>query len=125
IAGTLTLNAGGVLNNPGTIRAGTFVNNGGTINGSPPSPPPPVPVLQIRQVQLVSTAGNSLQSDVERIGIELRWTAAAEQRFAIESSTDLRRWTAESVDIRELAPGQYSVTVPGNDRQRYYRVQGR
>src|SRR5438552_7566716 len=52
IGGTLTLNAGGVLNNPGAIRVGTFVNNGGTINGNVPSPPPPPPLLHIEKAQL-------------------------------------------------------------------------
>jgi hypothetical protein len=118
VNGTLTLEASGVLNNPGAVRAGLFVDNGGTINGNAPvqiggaSPS----ALRIGEIRLLS--GNDGLGPVAKLHssqrrILIRWTAAADGQFELETSADLIRWSTQAATIHEVEPGQYEGRVEG------------
>jgi hypothetical protein len=117
ISGTLTLETGGVLNNPGTLRVGAFVDNGGTLIGNSPVVIGPQSV-RIDSIELIPGSPSLLQPQSRAPGaltIILRWQAAPGQRFTIEASSDLMAWREIASDIAEIDPGVYQarLTVAG------------
>jgi hypothetical protein len=129
INSTLTLEATGVLNNPGTVRVAQFVNNGGTINGNPPLllVPGPSP-LRIERILLAdSAAGGGGAGEVRPAGsgqvVVLKWRATPGERFGIESTTDLRTWTDLAAVVSETGPGSFEAALPAEGvALRFYRL---
>ncbi|HKS37831.1 MAG TPA: hypothetical protein VJW76_11615, partial [Verrucomicrobiae bacterium] len=129
INGLLTLNAGGTLNNPGTIQVGIgeFINNGGTIIGNPPQQIGGTSTaLQISGIQIIGSQASSLQK-AQAVSpsrdVLISWSGRTRQGFVIETSTDLGRWKEASVVITEIAPGAYQgrLTTPVEGQQ-FFRV---
>ncbi|MBI2926300.1 MAG: hypothetical protein HYY24_11420, partial [Verrucomicrobia bacterium] len=116
INGTLTLEASGVLNNPGTVRAGLFVNNGGTINGNAPGQigGASLSALRIDEIRVVGSGAASVKSQRAEASdreVLLRWSAKPGEQFVVEVSLDLARWSVQAAAVREVKPGQYEGNV--------------
>jgi hypothetical protein len=122
INGRLTLNAGGVLNNPGTIRVGIgeFINNGGTINGTPPQDLAGTSVpLQISGISITETPSTTLakarqNGHARELVISISWSGRRGPSYAIETSADLVHWAVVAGTITEVASGSYQgrMTMP-------------
>jgi len=110
ILGTLTLEAGGVIDNPGTLLVGAFVDNGGTIIGNSPQvgggggggQTPMATGLVIEEPPQGEVAGGSATKTMV-----LRWSGPAGNVCSVQWSTDLGHWTTIPADISEPSPGSY------------------
>jgi hypothetical protein len=126
IAGTLTLDAAGVLNNSDTISVGAFVNNGGTINGNAPVVGGGAPQLvHIDRIQVAppSGPGTHPKSLFSPGTVILTWHATAGLRFAVETGPGWGKWTSEFATVVETGPGSYQATVkPGTSQTGFYRL---
>jgi hypothetical protein len=125
INGTLELNAGGILNNPGAVRVGSFVRNGGIINGHDPVGLSGGGLVRIEQLRFDGTgeAGGGIAAAGSSRSVVLRWRGPPGQSFTIDASTNLVRWTAVAAAIRQSAPGVFEgrLSVPGTGAQ-FFRV---
>jgi len=128
INGILTLQPAGSLDNPGTVRVGAFVNNAPPANiiGNPPVPIGGFAAPQINGIQLVSPGAVGVQkAQIENSVREVRieWIGASGQKFALETSADLKRWQETTATIVELVPGSYQarLALPSNARQ-FFRL---
>jgi hypothetical protein len=124
ISGTLTLQNGAVLENPGTIRVGAFVNNGGTIIGN--APIVGAGDLRIEAISLVSAQGDpSLEGlgETPAASVVLRWRGQPGGAFVVEGSPDMRSWSSVSAVIQETPPGFYSGTLSkAAGENRFFRL---
>jgi hypothetical protein len=128
INSTLTLEATGVLNNPGTVRVAQFVNNGGTINGNPPVLLAPSPGPVVVQIQVTNVAGEGTgPGDVRATGsdrlVTLKWRAAPGDHFIIQSSVDLQQWTNLPAMITKEESGEFeAILSTGDGSGKFYRL---
>ena len=129
IEGILTLNAGGTIDNSAAgvipVGPGKFVNNGGTIVGNPPVISGPglktlLPALRIVRMTFVEGTAPHLagrkEHPVNSRRMTLECLGASGQPVVVETSTDLRGWSATSADVQETQPGRYraTLTIIGN-----------
>jgi hypothetical protein len=128
ISGTLTLEATGIIANPGTIRAGAFVDNGGTIVGNAPvllGPPGPLAFTGILfSDERVPAGGASMTGGtLSDTSVVLKWRGPAARQFQVQSSSDLRTWSSETVLIVESSPGFFEARVNASRiGRRFFRV---
>jgi hypothetical protein len=125
INGTLTLEATGLINNPGTIRVGEFVDHGGTIEGNPPVLIAAAPFFSIESITIEEDEGVAAQGAESRNQnrhLVLRWSAVAGGSFALESSNDLAIWTEQPAGIEEVAPGQYRAVLAPAESKAFLRL---
>lgn len=120
IAGTLTLESSGTLDNPGVIRAGTFVNNGGTILGNAPVA---LSGLRIQELNLEPAGTAGAGGAASGQFLTLIWVGPPRQTFLIESSADLRQWNTVPATVTEETPGRYQARLARPlGSARFYRV---
>jgi hypothetical protein len=126
IAGTLTLDQSGVITNAGTVRVGAFVNNGGTIVGNAPVLIGAGQVAQITSIRLSYSASSIPNSAVAGAGscqVVLSCRGPVGQRFIIQGSADLRRWSDESAAFTQASSGEIQVTISANPATaHFYRL---
>jgi hypothetical protein len=130
ISGTLTLEATGVITNPGTLRVGAFVNLGGTVIGNPPQIVglgAGIGPLRIDTIRGASAGLDWLLPPVlGSAGTEviIRWRANAGEVIRLEASRDLRIWTAVSAPVSEVEPGVFECHfgLPTQEPFRCFRL---
>jgi hypothetical protein len=128
ISETLTLEATGVISNPGTLQVGVFVDNGGTIIGNAPVIIGlAAPVFAISRVQFeggsttTSEAGLAFATVPEIL--VLRWKSRPSETFVVESSPDLRDWQDMAASIDEVPAGDYEAWIfAPSDPQCFFRI---
>ncbi|MEI7731986.1 MAG: Ig-like domain-containing protein [Verrucomicrobiota bacterium] len=132
VQGTLSLNAGGVLTNQGTIQAGTFINQGGAIYGNAPVPLGKAALANLRFDGIRFVAAPASPKVVQFApapmvsGVALNWTGPAGETFVLEFSVDLRNWTAVPAEIHEVTSGAYQgVVTPADFQAGFYRLRWR
>ena len=115
VAGSLTLEPGGVIQAPGTIMAGAFIDHGGTIVGN-------VPVLLPGGLQLL-IGGIAFAPANPNPGSELRALLGGSQEvvlqcrgsagrvFVVETSVDLVHWVETPAQVHESPAGDYRATL--------------
>jgi hypothetical protein len=126
VDGTLTLDTGGVINNPGTIRVGVFANNGGIIVGNAPTIRTGLGPLSI--VGLTLTGGSQTQGREAMAAVSpsavLDCRGLPGQNFVVESSVDCVHWSRVPTAVQEYSPGRFRASVPmGNGGRLFFRLQ--
>jgi hypothetical protein len=131
INGTLTLESGSLLNNPGTVRVGALVNLGGTIIGKTPEVLGGRFSIQAITLAIVSEAvpsqpaGAAPRASAATI-VTLECRVPAGRQFIVEASTDLQRWDGIDADIAEITPGVFRATLRVHDVPHcFYRLRQR
>ncbi|MEI6781670.1 MAG: hypothetical protein WCQ21_12210, partial [Verrucomicrobiota bacterium] len=125
VAGLLTLESGGTLNNPGTVRVSSFAGLGGIIVGNPPiiAPLAAVRMTSIRVDPASAGVGSSNITPLAGRKLNLTWTSNPGLHYSVERSSDFRNWVGTPAAIHELTPGHFEavLTSAGGDHS-YYRV---
>jgi hypothetical protein len=118
IGGVLMLESTGTILNNGTITATAFVNNGGTIVGNPPVAAAPLAISLVKGASEAKAIGSAPAEVV------LRWRGPVGHAFQVQSSGDLRSWTAVSTTVREVIPGHYEarISFSPSAARHFYRV---
>ena len=127
INGTLTLEATGVLNNPGTVRVGAFVNNEGTIIGNAPVVvglgPKALRIITITLTDPPPVSPQSARSTAAPREVVLSWFSGRAQRFVVEISNDLLQWREAPTTSVDLDAGTYEARLQlPSDAQGFFRV---
>ncbi|HLH57195.1 MAG TPA: hypothetical protein VKY92_26685, partial [Verrucomicrobiae bacterium] len=113
INNNLTLGAGGILNNPGTIEVGSYQNNGGTVNGN-------IPVLLgatgmvLSNLRLLPGPGPAHMvkaPPTAQAELVLDWIGPIGGRFIIERSSDLVHWSQVNVTVNRSTPRHFEANL--------------
>jgi len=119
ILGTLTLESGGLLNNPGTVKTHAYLNIGGTIIGNAPIGGALMSDLSIG-LALSNGRGSTeaLAPSVTGPGrtAVLTWTGPPAATFVLETSADVQHWVPAATTVREIIPGRYQAVIGPGDR---------
>ncbi len=120
---TFTLEATGVLNNPGTLQVGAFVNNGRTIIGNNPNviglPPATFRILGLSVKPSALPPAPLVSQEIRLI-----WEYATPAKFTVQSRTDLVHWQEQAATIQQISATSYQATLDlaGAPSRCYFRV---
>jgi hypothetical protein len=120
VARTLTLEATGEIDNPGTLKVGEYVDLGGTLEGNPPvvvGLPGPHSVPVIDDIRIVNGSTQRKVGEAASQGLVVRWHGASAGGYQLSGSDDLVHWHAVGATVTAQAGGGWQATLPrpGNE----------